>query len=136
MPTSQSYQRMATEIAKGTGYLPGMIQFAYFKTSDGETQSLRAWQEATQDLSDRGMVADYKVLSSSCRDYCLTGLYKGGATGRPGYFYFSAIPNELLRHLMGFAQGSYDAQKKERNPKEKVESRICYEGDAGCEAGK
>ncbi|MCZ2076116.1 MAG: RHS repeat-associated core domain-containing protein [Bryobacterales bacterium] len=135
-PTSQSYQQMAAEIAKQTGYSADMMQFAYFKTSDSETQSLLAWQKATQDASDRGTIAGYKVLGSSCRDYCLTGLYRGGATGDPGYFYFSAIPNEMLLHLMRFAQGSYDAQRKEKKPKEKVESKICYEGDPGCEAGR
>jgi len=91
---------------------------------------------ATQTASNQGSIANYRFVSSSCRDYCLTGLYKGGALGDPGYFYFSVIPNEMMSHLMRFSQGTYDTSKKERKLKEKVDSKFCFGDQNGCPPGK
>lgn len=131
-PSSESYHRMLIRLAEKTGYSADMIQFAYFKTSESVTAALDAWIEATQKASNEGSISGYRVLSSSCRDYGLTGLAKGGALGNPGYFYFSAIPNEMLLHLMRIADESYGSQDRRKEPK--VKSKICFDGDP-CEAG-
>ena len=126
LPTTESYQALAKEVAGKEGQDPNTVRMNYFKTSQADTAALDAWIKQIQQASNQGKGPNYNVNGTNCAAFCIAGLIQSHAIENKN---ISLIPNKLFDLLSLRANENYPQ-------KEKVTTRIChYDADGNVVCG-
>ena len=125
LPTQDSYQNLAQELADFEGQSPDTVGFNYFKTTDADSLLLQNWMEEMKAASDARKAPFYAFQVQNCAVFTLAGLTQAHVLGYGEKVGWGAtIPNRLYMLLMRRAADNW-------KPKEKVTTRICYTDDKG-----
>ena len=113
VPTADSYSQSGDAVAKAEGQDPSTVNFAYFKTSETDTQLALAYILEKAKKSRDGKLFPYIAIGNDCADYCVNVLSRAHATAVG-----SPIPNmpfwELTWSADSISRGSERQPQKSK----------------------